>query len=509
MGAITMRTSRRALVSPSRLRQIVFLSVLFLALYCFLLVPDHSLDSSRPAMADTYTFPNLHSNSHSSSYSSSSPSSNPKDKLPLSLLNNLHLTTSQCEASFPGLTHEISAAVSKGPFTLRRNPHGLGPTILRIRDGRLYILSHARRVDLSEAMLQHRSATLHQLANALLAAPPSEHPPLPDTILAFNHEDDPASPSLSYSRPADPSFDGPGRHVFPVPHFSFYAWPVPHVRSFPRAAASVADLEARFPSWSAKDPRAVWRGTTWFNSARGGGRLRHELVLVAGRGKGKGKGGGGGEGEEEEKAWADVQPLAANGSNALMIEDFCRYRYVIHTEGVTYSGRFQFHQLCASVVVAPPIAWMQHLTHLVRPAFSYQLEGVERVTPNNNDGGGGGNGNGNGRGKLLPYPAAWVKAAWPKEYDPSEANIVFVAPDWSDLESTIAWLERHPKIAEGIARRQRELFHGGGYFSPAAEMCYWRALLRGWSEVVRTEGQGFENLEEIPWEEFSLKEIHK
>ncbi|KAI1465927.1 uncharacterized protein F4812DRAFT_88899 [Daldinia caldariorum] len=490
MGAITMRTSRRALVSPSRLQQIVLLSVLFLALYCFLLVPDHSLDSSRPAMADTYyTFPNPHSSS-----SSLSSSSNLKDGLlPPSLLNNLHLTTSQCEFSFPGLTREIAAAVSKGPFTLRRNPHGLGPTILRIRDGHLYILSRARTVDLSEAMLQHRSATLHQIANALLTAPRLSSPEqVPDTILAFNHEDDPASPSLSYSRPADPSFDGPDKHFFPVPHFSFFAWPVPQVRSFARAAAAASAVESRFPAWSDKDPRAVWRGTTWFNSARGGGRLRHDLVRAA-RGR----------------PWADVQPLAANGSNALMIEDFCRYRYVIHTEGVTYSGRFQFHQLCASVVVAPPLAWIQHLTHLVRPVFSYQLEGVERVDPNNDDRGGGGGGGDSGSGKLLPYPAAWIKAAWPKEYDPSEANIVFVAPDWSDLESTIAWLERHPKIAEGIAQRQRELFHGGGYFSPAAEMCYWRALLRGWSKVVRTEGQGFEDLEEIPWEEFSLKEIHK
>ncbi|KAI1643563.1 uncharacterized protein F4817DRAFT_250119 [Daldinia loculata] len=473
MGAMTIRTSRRALVSSTRLRQIVLISVICLALYCFLLVPDHSLDSSRPAMADTFHHP------HSAPNSNSNSNFNSKNKPLLSpaLLNNRILTSAQCTTAFPDLTKEIDTAVSKGPFTLRRNPHGLGPTILRIRDRRLYILTYARKVDLSEDMLQHRSATLHQLANALLTAPPTE--PLPNTILAFNHEDDPTSPSLSYSRPADPSFNGPNKRFFTIPHFSFFSWPISSVRSFPRAAKSTTVLESRFPSWTSKDPRAIWRGTTWFNSPRGGGRLRHDLVLTA-RGK----------------PWADVEPLAANGSNALMIEDFCRYRYIVHTEGVTYSGRFQYHQLCASVVLAPPIAWMQHVTHLVRPVFSYQLEGVERTVLDSSR-------------KLVPYPAPWVKDAWPKEYDPREANIVFVAPDWSDLETTVEWLERHPKIAEGIARRQRELFDGGGYFSPAAEMCYWRALLRGWSEVVRTEEQGFENLEEIPWEEFSLKEIHK
>ncbi len=50
-----------------------------------------------------------------------------------------------------------------------------------------------------------------------------------------------------------------------------------------------------------------------------------------------------------------------------MMEDFCRYKYVIHTEGVTYSGRLQFLQMCASVLLTPPMAWRQHTTHLVRP----------------------------------------------------------------------------------------------------------------------------------------------
>lgn len=119
---------------------------------------------------------------------------------------------------------------------------------------------------------------------------------------------------------------------------------------------------------------------------------------------------------------------------------------------------------------------------------------------------------GKGAGERAHYPADWVRSAWPRTYDPgTEANVVFVAPDWSDLESTVAWLEARPRVAAAIARRQRELFHGGGYFSPAAEMCYWRALLRGWAEVARIDDddQGFDDLEETPWEQFSLEEIHK
>ncbi|OTB00653.1 hypothetical protein M426DRAFT_75656 [Hypoxylon sp. CI-4A] len=483
MGGMTtsLRSSRRGgnLASTARLRQVIIISVICLALYCFLLVPDHSLDSSRTVLD---TFPQSRTHPHSNQ--------NAEQKLPEELLNNRFLTSTQCATTFPDLTKEIDTVVAKGPFTLTRHPHDLGPLIARIRNNKLSILSYARKSDLSKDMLQHRSATLHQIANALLTTPPTE--PLPDTILAFNHEDDPHSPSLSYARPADPAFDGPTRRFFAIPHFSFYAWPIASVGSFSRAAAAIRAVETQYASSSSsssssswtthsKIPRAVWRGTTWFNNPRAG-RLRQDLVAGT-----------------RDKPWADVEALHGNGSNALGIEDFCRYRYVVYTEGVTYSGRLQYHQLCASVVLAPPLAWMQHLTHLARPVFSSSLDGVQRLPAPPA---------GESR-RLAPYPAPWVQAAWPTSHDPAaDANMVFVAPDWSDLESTVEWLEQHPRIAEGIARRQRALFDGAGYLSVAAENCYWRALLRGWSSVVRFDEREFDDLDEMPWEEFSLKEIH-
>ncbi|KAL7622802.1 hypothetical protein AAE478_006481 [Parahypoxylon ruwenzoriense] len=488
--AATMRANRRGFFSSARLRHIVVLSVMCLALYCFLLVPDYSLDSSRSS-GMTDTFPSG-AKPQKTTNTAGGDGGAPRKPPPSSLLDNRSLTSAQCRAAFPGLTKEIDDAVSKGPFTLRRNRHGLGPTIARIRSGRLSVLSRARPVDLSRDMLQHRSATLHQIAAALLTAPPSDgsEAPLPDTVFAFNHEDDPVSPSWSYSRPADPLLDSTGKHIFAIPHFSFYAWALPTVGSFGRAASAIARVESSFSSWGGKDPRAVWRGTAHFNNPRAG-RARQNLVAAA-RGR----------------AWADVEALHGNGngSNALRIEDFCRYRYVVHTEGITYSGRFQYHQLCASVVLTPPIAWMQHLTHLARPVFSYDLLGSpssssssavadeKKKTKN-----------------AVPYPASWVQTAWPTSHAASTANIVFVSPDWSDLGATIAWLEAHPSVAAGIAARQRQLYHDGGYFSPAAEMCYWRALIRGWASVVRIDekAEGFDDLEEVPWEELSITEVHK
>lgn len=430
MGRMTMmRTTKRGPASTARLRQVVIISVMCLALYCFLLVPDHSLDSSRSSMLETFPRPQA------------KPESESAEELPQALLNNRLLTSSQCRATFPGLTKEIDDVVAKGPFTLIRNPHGLGPTVARIRSGQLSILTYARKADLSKDMLQHRSATLHQIAAALLTTPPSE--PVPDTIIAFNHEDDPKSHTLSYARPADPSLNGPAKRFFPIPHFSFYSWPIRTVVSQARAAAAISRIETAtnpHSTWASKPARAIWRGTPWFNNPRLA-HLRSDLVLLA-----------------RDKPWADIEALLPNNSNALPIEDFCRYRYIVHTEGVTYSGRLQYHQQCGSVVLAPPIAWMQHLTHLVKPVFSaaLQLEGSARSAPPDAS-----FARDDGRSqprKPAPYPAPWALAAWPTSHDPStEANMVFVAPDWTDLEPTIAWLEQHPDTAAAIAHRQREI----------------------------------------------------
>jgi hypothetical protein len=254
-----------------------------------------------------------------------------------------------------------------------------------------------------------------------------------------------------------------------MPHFSFWAWPLPFIGSISRAAAAIHDIEAKL-KFRNKDPRVVWRGTLGWNSAHYP-NLREELLRAA-----------------ENASWADVHALDWVGdergnttaANALMVEDFCRYKYVLYTEGITYSGRLQFHQMCRSVLITPPIAWLQHTTHLARPLFSADIV----------DGGW--------------EPSDVVKEAWPVRYTPEEANVVFVAPDWSDLKTVIDWLESRPKVADGIARRQREVFVEKGYLSPAAETCYWRALIKGWSEVVRIEDENLEAEKGVSWELFSL-----
>ncbi|KAK3900443.1 AFG1-like ATPase-domain-containing protein [Staphylotrichum tortipilum] len=416
--------------------------------------------------------------SRGSSTSPSSGARNPSSKV----LSNRSLDEAQCNAYFPGLTAEIDRAVSEGPFDVKQSGN-LGPLQGRIRDGQIYILHAQRKADLSREMLNSRTASLHQLYRALLTSPT----PLPDTIFTLNFQDEPFGAAFTYSRHADPLFrpDDRSHRSFLMPHFSFWAWDLPFIGSMARAARAIADLEKTYTGrWRDKIPKAVWRGTAWFNSVHSP-RLRQEL-LAAARGK----------------PWADVEPLAwtntaersgGNASNALPIEGFCAYKYVVHTEGIAYSGRFQFLQMCASVVLTPPIQWMQHVTHLARPLFSSDLGLEVEVTER-----------GERKRRKGWTPTEKVRRAWPVGYKPEEANIVFVAPDWSDLGATVEWLEAHPDVAEGIARRQRELFVGGGYFSPAAEACYWRAMVRGWAKVAETKGQGWEDVEGITFEAFSL-----
>lgn len=309
--------------------------------------------------------------------------------------------------------------------------------------------------------MRHRQlATLHQLYRSILTSPS----PLPNSTLTFSSHDVPPGSTLSFARPG---ISASGKRILPIPHFSFWSWPLPFVGSISSASAAIDRIEQEYP-FAAKNPRAVWRGTSWFNNGAGANPRGRQELLAGARGR----------------EWADVKALewtsgSETATNALPIEDFCRHKYVIHTEGIGYSGRLQFHQLCASVILSPPLEWLQHTSHLVRPVFSSTLLGTE---------------DGNTFRRARKF--------WPEEYDATEeANMVFVKADWSDLEATVSWLESHQEVAANIARRQRELYRGKGYLSPAAEACYWRAAVRGWSEIAQPTGVGWET-RGVTFEEF-------
>ncbi|KIW37586.1 uncharacterized protein PV06_10232 [Exophiala oligosperma] len=138
------------------------------------------------------------------------------------------------------------------------------------------------------------------------------------------------------------------------------------------------------------------------------------------------------------KPWADVKALTWREKDSMAndlksMPEHCQYKYLAHTEGNSYSGRLKYLQSCKSVVIAHKMDWIQHYHPLMRSNGPQQ-------------------------------------------------NFVEVQRDYSDLEDKISWLENHSEIAEGIASNSMQLFREQ-YLTPAAEVCYWRRLIHGWSMV--------------------------
>ncbi|KAG4444387.1 hypothetical protein IFR05_000152 [Cadophora sp. M221] len=375
-------------------------------------------------------------------------------------LENRSLNEEQCRATFPGLAKEIDDAVARGPFKLDRAPQDYQGLVQgRIKDGNLYVLSADNRA--SRQMLYERDAVLHQIYRAITTSPT----PLPDTIFTYSIIDNPRQNSWSFSR--DPKMPG---NYWIMPHFSFWSWPLPFIGTMDEALTRISKVEKETP-WEEKIDKVVWRGTTWFNSI-GNTALRPHLLAAT-----------------KGKEWADVESLewesnSKGANNSIRIEDFCKYKYIIYTEGITYSGRLPFHQACKSIIITPPPSYLMHTTHLLRPLFSSTLP----FSPSANSKTGAG-----------PNPR------WIQSYTPSQANVIFVDPDWADLEQTVMWLRAHPGVAEAIAERQRELVADWGLLSAAAETCYWRSLIRGWSKVAIPEESAWRDVGDgVRWETFSL-----
>ncbi|PMD24641.1 hypothetical protein NA56DRAFT_594946, partial [Hyaloscypha hepaticicola] len=360
---------------------------------------------------------------------------------------------------------EIDDAVARGPFTLKKEPDDYtGMVQLRIKDGNVSLLLNFSNP--ISKVVPERNAALHQLHRAIITSPE----PIPDTILTLSILDTPHLNALSFSRSNDPQIS---QDFWIMPHFSFWTWPLPFIGTLDSALSRISTVESSTP-WSKKIDKVVWRGTAWFNSV-GNTNLRPKLLEVT-----------------KGKEWADVEDLkwysnAEKASNSLLIEDFCKYKYIIYTEGVTYSGRLPFHQSCRSIILTPPLSYLMHTTHLIRPLFSSSIP-----LPSSS----------------LSQNQPHLNSRWPRSYPQSQANIIFISPDWSDLEATVEWLRAHPEIAEGIAERQRDVVRKG-YLSEASEVCYWRSLVRGWSSVVRIDEQEWgawddEGSRGLRWEEFSL-----
>lgn len=140
-----------------------------------------------------------------------------------------------------------------------------------------------------------------------------------------------------------------------------------------------------------------------------------------------------------DKEWADVVALDWHNTESMShdlksMPQHCEYKYLAHTEGNSYSGRLKYLQACESVIIAHEMDWIQHYYPLLRPQTG------------------------------------------------SEQNIVEIDRAFDSLEATIDYLRKNQRVAQRIARNSARTFRDR-YLTPAAEVCYWRSLMRGWAEV--------------------------
>ena len=250
-------------------------------------------------------------------------------------------------------------------------------------------------------------ATLHALHRAIITSPE----PLPNVEFTFN-ADDIASPNdttWAYARREQ------DEKLWLMPDFGYWSWPEPKIGSYAEVQMKAMAMDTKIP-WAEKISKLVWRGAML-------DLLVREQLFEA----------------SEGHDWADVKILnweeEAQGvsHDVLTMDEHCGYKFVAHTEGISYSARLQNLQNCESVIVAHKLNWLQHHHHLM-------------VTSG------------------------------------EDQNFVEVGEDFSGLDVAMEMLIDDDELAERIAKNSVKLFREH-YLTPAAETCYWRKLIRGWATV--------------------------
>ena len=302
-----------------------------------------------------------------------------------------------------------------------------------------YMLSHLQLLIIHaehlEGFKSRGHATLHSLHRALSSYPARRT--LPNIEFIFLVEDFSGEnvPRWTYSKTNGPNH----ANIWLMPDFGYWSWPEIGVSSyskFRRRAMAIdegirEDGENIGPiDFQSKLKKLVWRGALNPNPLRG------KLWNLA-----------------KGKMWADVQYINWDDPKdvkrkVLAMEEYCKYAYLAHVEGRSYSGRMKYLLNCRSVIVSHSLIWIEA-----------HHGALESKGPNQ--------------------------------------NYMEVRRDWSNLEDAVMHLIEHPELAEMIAENSVKTFRDR-YLTPAAEACYWRSLIRGWASVS-FEPQFFADEEKKKW----------
>jgi hypothetical protein len=338
--------------------------------------------------------------------------------------NDHTLTLAQCNKAFPDLYREIDR--SRAFWQDRLGPGGKltednwglkwsndGGLRAMIWEGKLYIIE-SRGLNHFLHWKERSHATLHAIQRAIIGA----REPIPNIEFSIKINDKidltdehPNTTVWNFNRNIT---DKAMEQVWLIPDFNFWA--------YPRVAGAYGDFQRQaidfYDDYNNKMPKLVWRGTTDFNP-----EIRLKLIE-----------------QSEGKAWSDVHKVAEDVHDEeatkwrISMPDHCKYKFAVHTEGTSWSGRLKYLLSCHSTIVIHPLTFTTHLYHL-------------------------------------------LEASGPNQ------NYVRCEKDWTDLpqamDSLLTDNAKAKRIADNAAAKFRDQ-----YFTPAAQTCYFRHLFEVWSEMT-------------------------
>ena len=328
---------------------------------------------------------------------------------------NLLRNQAQCLQDFPDLFESIDASVAhyrEHPIRRADLDEALQGnegdyTWVIVRNNQLYVRSR-------HGGFQSRvQAVLADLYRAIITSPER----LPDIEFLFNTAD--SAPDHKYT----PVFGLSRRseeRAFLISDFGYWAWPEPLVNGFTAFEIQVEKVEAEL-TWDKKKDQLFWRGNVRMHPER------ERLVSIA---------------EKYNDTWGNVRNLDwgdIGKNDRYDMAEHCRFKFLAHIEGATYSARLKYLQYCNSVIVTHEPQWTTPLSHLLRS------EGVEQ-------------------------------------------NVVITGKDFTGVNNVMEDLLMNHEKAKKIARNSQELF-GRKYGRLGPEVCYWRQLMRGYYSVMAPDFQ--------------------
>jgi len=375
----------------------------------------------------TTALPADHRKPPSRSEAQSITTANPKDWSyePRKDSENFALNKKQCNVAFPQLWQEINRSISvwkneisrpiaAEDISLEKQSGGVFRAL--IHENQLRILETKGILDQqgSQMPFERTIAVWQQIHRALLGATAAGEM-LPSIEFSVSVDD---KPNIQGDTPDDThTLWAFCRHretrahdrVFLMPDFNFWSWRGV-AGSFVEMQAYGRDLDRPI---SEKIQKAAWRGAVWTNP-----EVRGSLQEVT-----------------KDQPWADVVAFDwSTHSDFVPIEDFCRFAFLVRTEGRSWSGRLKYLFNCESLTIIHKLQWTAHYYHLLIP------EGHDQ-------------------------------------------NYVPAKRDFSNLEEKIQHYINHPNEAQRIADNGIATFRER-YLTLAAEACYWRKLIEGWNEVA-------------------------